>query len=232
MAFPLLGALISGAGSLVSGIMGNKAAKKQNQQQIKAINAANASAMKREDNRIQRLVADANKAGIHPLAALGSPVVGSFATPAAAFGGAPITGSAVGDAISAFGNAMPTEGKGLQTELLKAQIRNVEASTANMLSEAQSRTRVTQAQSGATYFGGFGPLADDPAFSTAQVVQDRYGDIAENISGTVKFLHDIERQQNGKVSSAADLGAALGDWLKTVLPGYPRRGGFSARTGR
>lgn len=89
----------------------------------------------RQDSSIQRLVADARAAGIHPLAALGSPIAGSFGTP--------MTGSAVGDAVDGW-RASSLDSK--QGKLLDAQIATEEAKRLALLSEATSRTRYQQAR--------------------------------------------------------------------------------------
>lgn len=61
----MMGQLISAGGTLLSGIIGSSSAKKQTKMQIEA---------QREfaQNGVQWKVADAKKAGIHPLAALGA----------------------------------------------------------------------------------------------------------------------------------------------------------------
>lgn len=224
----LLGGLISAAGGLLSGILGDKAASKQNQQQIAAIRANNRAIEQQNAKRIQTLVKDARAAGIHPLAALGSSVAGSFATPQAAYGGAPITGSAAGDAVKAFGDNLQVDNEqgALQRELLKAQIRNVDASTANLLSQATSRGSFA-ADTNSTRLFPFGELHDDPGFSTAQQIQDKYGDIAENVFGTAKMLHDIqkEREKVGKrdPSPAVAAGREFMNWFQKnfgIRPAY------------
>lgn len=93
----------------------------------------------RQDSQIQRIVADARKAGIHPLAALGSPVSSSYGTP--------VTGDSVGDAVSSLGSS---RSRRLQDKLLEAQISSERAKEIALLSEAQSRTAITAARNGAT----------------------------------------------------------------------------------
>lgn len=198
----LIPSLISAGGSLLSGIFGDKAATKQNRAQMAAIKDQNAyikrfnkQQMEREDNRIQRLVVDARAAGIHPLAALGAGGggSGSFAMPEAVYGGAPVTGSAVGDAIKAFGDTLPmvNEQGALQTELLRAQIRNVDASTANLIAEARRTTMSSAVKAASNTSFADVKLQEQPDTSTAQEVQDRYGDIIENIFGIAKLGRDV-----------------------------------------
>lgn len=200
MAFPWA-ALISGAGSLISGIMGNRSAEAQNAAQIRAIQEANRRAEQREDTRIQRVVQDARAAGIHPLAALGSPSVGTFATPMAAYGGAPISGSAVGEALSAAGAAMPAEGStsGLQEQLLKAQIANVNASTQQLLADATSRTKIAMQNSNQDQFGnpvtsysimGVPVQANPNTSDVGGPIQQRHGEGAEWLAMLPAMLAD------------------------------------------
>lgn len=194
MAFPLLAAGIGAAGSLLSGIMGNKAADKANKQQIAAIQAANRRAEKLDATKIQRVVADAKMAGIHPMAALGSPVAGSFATPQAAYGGQPRSGSAIGDAMETFGQSVASipSSTPLQDQLTKAQIANVQASTANLISEATSRTQIANARLGGqslstagSSVGAWEVMPRRPG--AAQKAQDDYGDIWEQLFGTANI---------------------------------------------
>lgn len=181
----LLPAVISGIGSLVSGREAASNARRQNAAEVAAIRENNRFIQQQNETRVQTLVKDARAAGIHPLAALGSSVAGSFATPQAAFGGAPITGSAVGDAISEFGRNItpPQANADLQTALLKAQIRNVDASTANMLADATSRSQIGKAQANM-----IGPMEVVPGqLGAAQKAQDDFGDIWEQIFGTANI---------------------------------------------
>lgn len=188
----LVAPLLSAAGSFISGHSSAKQADKAARQQqaaIKdqneAIETFNKQQMEREDNFIRRRVYDARSAGIHPLAALGVSQSGSFATPQAAFGGAPITGSAVGDALSSMGAAMPSVNDELQTQLLKAQIANVNASTTQMLADATSRTKIFDGQvssPGRTHMLGAVGM-DSKRRHAAQEAEDDLGDIMQEIVG-------------------------------------------------
>lgn len=202
---PILGA----AGSVVSSLFGSSAAEKANKKQIQAQQQANAYQQKYNKNKIQWLVEDARKAGIHPLAALGSSVAGSFATPVAAYGSN--TPGGVGDAIGAgmqeLGRTMPMPQDPLAVQLQKAQIANVNASTANMLAEARSRTQLASERNGAISgpaheLGVFDFKAKTPG--AAQRAQDDFGDIWEQVFGTMN-LGDISVNRNR-------LGP-LGKWL-------------------
>lgn len=99
----------------------------------------------RQDNQLQRMVADAKLAGISPLAALGGNTSG-YAAPV----GSTNTGSAIGDGVAAIGNhsaskqmrAAQAENAGLQNDLLRAQIAAINSDTVR---EATGRTRIPTA---------------------------------------------------------------------------------------
>lgn len=93
----------------------------------------------RQDTQIQRIAADARAAGIHPLAALGSPVSSSYGTP--------VTGDSVGDAVSSLGSS---RSRRLQDDLVRAQISSEKAKEIALLAEATSRTSIAAARNGAT----------------------------------------------------------------------------------
>lgn len=188
----LIAPAISAVGSFISGRATAKQAEKDRRLQMEAskdqqeaIETFNRQQMEREDNFIRRRVNDARSAGIHPLAALGVAGTGSFATPQAAYGGAPITGSAVGDALSSFGANMPNSSDELQTELLKAQIANVNASTTQMLADATSRTKIFDGQGrqpGRVHQLGAVGLKSKIRHA-AQDAEDDLGDIMQEIVG-------------------------------------------------
>mgnify|MGYP000421088419 CR=1 FL=1 len=131
-------------GSLIS-LGGSLFGASQDRSEARKIAADQA---RREDrfnkNRIQWLVQDAGKAGINPLAALGSPLAGGFAAPVPA--GQSQYGSTVADGFRSVGASVDrslNETKELQNDLLRAQIGQVKASTVKTLSDATSRTAIT-----------------------------------------------------------------------------------------
>lgn len=159
---------------------------------------------------IQMRVKDAQAAGISPLAALGANI-----QPVA---GQPLMGDAALAGLKSIGNQLaPTEEQRLQNEETRARIRATEAQT--METVARSRTiamgarqppgAVTGTSSRPGRGGGvpgsppqnpelglgvFGRLGADPSVADAQAVQDRYGDIAENLHGLgVALPHDLAR---------------------------------------
>jgi hypothetical protein len=181
------GNLFSAGSSLIGGYFANKAQQDALDYQKRLYR-----------NKIQWTVQDANKAGIHPLAALGSPVAGAWATPT----GATALGDAIGDAGAAIGQGISSaenrararEQDSLNKDLLRAQIRNVDAATARTLAEAQSRTligRVRDRTRGATNVGQLvrdefagtkfsagqqGNWDTNPNVTSADPITGRYGD--------------------------------------------------------
>lgn len=109
------GSLLDFAGSLISGSSNRKEARRSRQQSQAMFDA-------QMDQSVQRRVADANKAGIHPLFAMGASV---GASPTMVHSGSATTGSAVGDAVSRLGQ-----------RLAEAQIANAAADARKSESEA------------------------------------------------------------------------------------------------
>lgn len=130
----MLGSIIGGIGSLLGGLFGSSSQEKANEENIK---------YQREfaQNGIQWRVADANKAGIHPLYALGANTV-SFAPSSV---GSNALGEGIANASQEIGRAITAQGTkadraiqatmaklalqraGLENELLATQIRKIEA---------------------------------------------------------------------------------------------------------
>lgn len=131
----MIGGLFSAGASLLGGFMQRKAQKKANERS----EALMREAWKRDDNFVQRRVADAKKAGLHPLAALGASGSSSYVTPI------PETmGSSISDAGTAIGQATDRAAdSGYQTKLRAATLRKLDAETD--LLTAQSRTAAAQA---------------------------------------------------------------------------------------
>lgn len=150
-------------------------------------------------NAIQWKVADATKAGIHPLYALGAPTM-SY-SPVSVGGGSAM--SDMGQDISrALAAGMPREGQvsaydlalqdltlkqfGLQNELLAAQV-----------ARARQEVLSKPALPGVTTLPfGQGKIPMGPQ-SSAQSVQDKYGDIVENVYGLWSVVDDIQRWLTG-----------------------------------
>lgn len=127
----MLGALFSAGAGLLGGILGNKSAERQQDEN---------TALQREfaQNGIRWKVADAQAAGLHPLAALGSS--GASYTPSAVVGGDSGIGAA-GQAIGDFIDGQNT--KRAQTATMTAQEREMQALA---LQRAQLQNRLLEAQ--------------------------------------------------------------------------------------
>lgn len=143
-------------------------------------------------NAIQWKVEDAKKAGVHPLYALGAP---SMSPPASSIGGGSNAYSDMGQDISrALSAGMPRQGQvsafdaavqeltlkkfGLENELLAAQI-------ARMKQDVFSKPAVPNV----TLPSGAGHFVPGQS-SSAQKVQDEYGDIVENAYGLWRLGND------------------------------------------
>lgn len=210
----ILDSLIGGVGSLFGGALSSKAQDKAQKASIKEAQRAEAFAAARDDNKLQRLVADAKSAGVHPLAALGSSIAGSFASPVSpSFTANTAMGDAVGAAASSFANMIPDKGAQqttqLQNDLLRAQIDKTKAESADILANATSRSLISKVRAAA--IGGPGTTltsanVDEPpsrrtfvtpggSFTTspstpAQVWEDQYGDLVGGFVGAGNFLSD------------------------------------------
>lgn len=146
--------------------------------------------------KIQTTVKDARAAGIHPLAALGSPVAGSWASPVA-----PYAGDAIGEGISRIGDAV-TKGAGnelvqLQKDAERARIANLNANTAVTLADAESRTTLARARAAgqsmdtADLVARGRPILTDRGFSDAQKFENRYGELSDFIFGPLIAEADL-----------------------------------------
>lgn len=148
-----LGSIIGAGAKLLGGIFGNNEQEKINQENIANQNAINqqniAEQEKFAQTGIQWKVADANKAGINPLAALGastnsfSNVVGSTSVASNALG------EAMGDAGQQLGRAVAAASPQaqrqaeLENKLLEAKIANVNSDTVKNTADAsQMATRL------------------------------------------------------------------------------------------
>lgn len=177
--FGFLGSLAGGLTSMFGSMFGAN-------QQARAAQQANAYNQYYNANKISMTVQDAKRAGIHPLAALGSPAAGQFAAPVVSNAGDTIAegarsaGKHVSDALS----SLDTENKNLQNQYLRAQIAKTAAET--MLTDTQSRTQAAKLLS-ATQGGGAKQLSviggkviqHSPTFSDAQDLENRYGEMSD-----------------------------------------------------
>jgi len=113
-------------------------------------NRARKQAYGREDSRIQRLVKDARAAGIHPLAALGSPVSSSPVTPI----GSTVTGDAIGDFYQRRQAKdqlqLAKENAAADRDLKREMLNQEKLKTSAMIADAQSRTEIMRARQAGT----------------------------------------------------------------------------------
>lgn len=217
----MLDALLGGIGSIASGLFGKSQAKQQ----------AN---LQREFAKkgIQWKVADAKKAGVHPLAALGANTISyspvSVGTPD--FGA---VGQDIGRAIDA-GSTANQRASSLSTRLLEAQIRGQELDNngkqiqnAALASETVRRSQVgppMASLSGATNTGVAGQATSKssglrlgssgalPSFpgSASNDMGNAFGELLEDFAGAVNFRDSMSKM------SANQKGALL----QAVFPGF------------
>lgn len=214
---PILGSIIGAGASLIGGMMNNSAQRDANRANIAATEKANAQnlAAQKEfaQSGIRWRVEDAKQAGIHPVYALGAQTPSfspSFTAgqvgaetgvgDALAAGGQEI-GRAVGATLTqperAYNSAIQSlalERGALENELLRSQI---------------VRTRVGTNGIGTPVVGAPGNLMfhgaswdTNPETSNAQLIQDRYGDVVENLYGLGVLGSDVLFNAPSKSGSA------------------------------
>lgn len=164
------------------------------------------------------LVRKARRQGLHPLAVLGSPIAGNFATPTA--------GRDVGGAISAAGEAFASVAGSMQDRAMAkeaadrlrrqddlnaaraasemkvndAQVRNMDAEALRLIADARRHTVASAANSVRNPAAGEkvkimghdwtpGEATNSP--TSAQDIENEYGDLAQEIYGTFRALTDL-----------------------------------------
>jgi hypothetical protein len=166
--YALAGGALAGLGSLAGAYMQTEAANKANKQQ-----------MDLAKNSIQYRVADAQKAGIHPLYALGAPTLSTSHVTSSMGQGVADAAGHLGKAISNMGQAkannLQLENMALQNKSLKHDIAGKiqdhyikEAQFINKLNDP-SRNNVMQI-AGSNW-------SQDKGWSDTQKIEDRYGDL-------------------------------------------------------
>lgn len=197
---PILGSIIGAGASLIGGMMNNSAQERANQQNIEANERAgerNLAAQKEfAQHGLRWKVEDAKAAGVHPLYAVGAQGA-SFSPSFTAGHVQPLTGA--GDAIAQGGQeigravsstlsqperayntaiqSLALERGALENELLRSQIQRTRVGTSAI---GTPLTGVVPGQS--LMFHG-NSWDTNPETTNAQVVQDRYGDLVENLYG-------------------------------------------------
>jgi len=153
-------------------------------------------------NAIQYRVEDAKKAGVHPLYALGAPTMSYSPVSVGGMSDFGNAGQDIGRALSAGqpkaaqlsayqerAQALDLEGKSLDNDYKRAQL-------ARLRQEVLSKPAVPDV----TIPGGAQLIPGQS--STAQAVQDQYGDIVENIYGVPRLIYDtftnLDKKMGGK----------------------------------
>lgn len=188
----MLGSILGAIGGIASSIIGSKAADKQAELQKDFAQKG-----------IQWKVKDAEKAGIHPLYALGANTVAY--NPVSV--GVPDLGSMgqdIGQAIDRVSNpqekaggalgALALERAGLENDLLRAQI-------------ARARLNVAGQAAMAPLMMGGQQITTDPNTSDAQLFQNRYGELLEGVAGAGVAYNDLK---------ASTAGMTFGDILRWI----------------
>lgn len=176
-------------------------------------------ARRHEKSALQRRMEDAKKAGIHPTVAIGMP--GGSSGSSSLFGeGMARSGQAIGNAVSRSLDtdskalkALVLEKAGLENELLRAQVTRAKIEDAAVPSvlgpqseygiKGQAQTvrlpyvpgttiahKVEQPTWTPNLHVGV-PFRTNPNFSDAQAIQNRYGELAENLYGAVTIPADL-----------------------------------------
>lgn len=156
---------------------------------------ANKTNIKMAKNAIQWRVADAQAAGIHPLAALGANI-----QPVAS---QPLLGDAALSGIKGAVDAVaPSEATRLANEETRARIRNQEAQTAETL----ARTRTIA-------MGARGPVGSTTGGHSTRVVTDTQPTVRDVHTGPMSFM-GWRLPPIGGTSSAQTAQDNYGDWIE------------------
>lgn len=172
----------------------------------------------REDSAIQRRVADARAAGLHPLAALGIPMAtgGSSGGPTPILPGQSSTGSAIGEGIRTAQSIASTnasrqhaqqladlslEEQRLRNVWLEEQIKNQRAKRLQGMANAAGRgnphllaseleQRKREAGLPSTYTVGHGGW-ETGRTPSAEDLETRYGEVAQQLGGVINMGFDL-----------------------------------------
>lgn len=179
----MLGAILGGIGSIASSFLGKSAADQQADNQIKFAK-----------NAIQWKVADAKKAGIHPLYALGANTT-SYSPVSVGQPDLGAMGQDIGSAIERVSNpqekasgalaGLALERAGLENDLLRAQIARARINVAGQVPMARMLS-----------VGGMG-IAPNPSDSPASEWENEFGEAADVI-GAGRLVNEVSKQVPGK----------------------------------
>lgn len=208
----MIGDLISAGASLLGGWLGQKSQDKNAERNIK---------LQKDfaQKGIQWKAADALKAGIHPLYAMGAqtnafaPVsVGDSLGPAISSAGQDIgravsTGMTAPDKASKIVQALSVERAGLENELLRSQIRQINAA-------GSPPGMPTLGNNADPIVVGGKEVSRSPLFSDAATFQQRYGEPAEWIMAAPIAAADFVRSLDTRPSAAYGHSPTINDFLK------------------
>lgn len=194
----------------------------------------------REDNQLQRLMADANAAGIHPVAALGA---------GANYGSSmPMQPSGLGDAV---GSAALTISEGVARRQERAADLELERSRlaneklfyetqlrAQQLADAQSRSFMSAAVQGlrapssaivdaptsAVLGGNSFQIGAAGPYTPAQVAEDAYGEVGDLAFGAWNFFRDLGTNLQDSLWRRFAGGEGYPGFSPAVIFGNPRFG--------
>lgn len=182
----MLGAILGGIGSIASSILGNKQADEQADLQKEFAK-----------NAIQWKVKDATKAGLHPLAALGANTM-SYSPVSVGVPDLGAMGQDVGRSIMATQNGseraagqlgmLQLERAGLENDLLRTQIASENTRMAGQLGPPMP----TDGGAPGIKLGGY-HIKTDPQTSDAQVIENRYGELADMAAGPFIAWQDLKK---------------------------------------
>lgn len=191
----IIGPLIKGAASLIGGLFGKSSQEKANEQNIRLQKQF-------AQEGIQWKVADAVKAGVHPLYALGAQttafqptVVGDTALPNALQNMGQDIGRAFGAVQSSERktagvlSALAVERAGLENDLLRSQIR--------ALSAPGTGPAVIAGNNANPLVAAGAELARHPDWSDAQDFTNRYGELADFLFGPPILAKDMAASMPG-----------------------------------
>lgn len=212
MAFPF-GAVLGAVGSLFGGAMKDRSDRKAEER-------ARAYSLDDQTHQVQRRVEDAKAAGIHPLAALGMPSTGSFAS---AIGGSSM-GDAIADGAAQIGGAIDGARSSAKAGPLEAaQLRVLQSEAARNEAEAQSllaatsRSAIAGARRDATNLSIGGVPWDFGPGDPQAALENEVGEIAD-LYGLGRSLTGLANQHGKAFDVSKGRVRAFLKWLTDTQP--------------
>jgi len=201
----IIAAGISAGSRLLGGLLGKSSSDKATSRTAESAAADRALQKEFAKNGIRWKVADAEAAGLHPLAAIGaqgasySPVSAQFTADTSM----PSALSGMGQDISRAITASSSKKDRVTASILKDQLIR-KGSLENDLLQAQitrlksaqvgpgvpSEARVETVAPGQSAIGAWGEFDIKPGETSAQSLEDIYGDIAGDVEGLPRYIRD------------------------------------------